>query len=96
MKSPLAWGRGSKLQTDAPMVSRSTSPVAPRVGAWIETFRGLMWLRCSMSRSPLAWGRGSKHPQGAFYMWAVGGEVAPRVGAWIETLHARYDEEASE
>ena len=34
LKSPLAWGRGLKLDT---VFTRATNKVAPRVGAWIET-----------------------------------------------------------
>ena len=79
--SPLAWGRGSK-----PRLSRrllDAGAVAPRVGAWIETFNGPQLVL--ERKSPLAWGRGSKrlHPQPLLGPKAV----APRVGAWIETAY---------
>ena len=63
-KSPLAWGRGSKRLDHRTTPPASSGPVAPRVGAWIETPLEIdteaaapgLW-------SPLAWGRGSKRRQ---------------------------------
>ena len=56
--------------------------VAPRVGAWIETFSALTGNK-DVSTSHPVWVRGLKHGNG------ISGEclcnVAPRVGAWIET-----------
>ena len=79
LTSPLAWGRGSKLQGH--VAGHQRRMVAPRVGAWIETteFRH----RQRRRRSPLAWGRGSKHMPDTEL--PIGANVAPRVGAWIET-----------
>ena len=57
-ESPLAWGRGSKLGQSG--TSGIVTGVAPRVGAWIETFTQPISRRV--------------------------GRVAPRVGAWIETI----------
>ena len=61
--SPLAWGRGSKHRDRRmPLHVR----VAPRVGAWIETFPSATatprWW------SPLAWGRGSKRLRGMNFL----------------------------
>ena len=58
-RSPPAWGRGLKL----PLICLGvlSPPVAPRVGAWIET---RFWcVYCKPQRSPPAWGRGLKHRQ---------------------------------
>ena len=55
--------------------------VAPRVGAWIET------LRCMVYKIPPpshpVWVRGLKPLKTVFYLQPC--KVAPRVGAWIET-----------
>ena len=55
--------------------------VAPRAGAWIETFSahpGVLWVM-----SPPARGRGLK-PVIQDDLWQIY-HVAPRAGAWIET-----------
>ena len=57
MKSPLAWGRGLKLFGSGKY--RDKIPVAPRVGAWIET--DAVGSNKLSILSPLAWGRGLKH-----------------------------------
>src|SRR5690606_8039442 len=80
--SPPARGRGSKRgQLERVAQDR---PVAPRAGAWIETWA--LWSYCAQPASPPARGRGSKratrHPP------TQGGPVAPRAGAWIETIRA--------
>ena len=81
MSSHPVWVRGLKLAFS--ISSYILSPVAPRVGAWIETLR----------YTRVAGGQGSSHP-----VWVRGLKplflegfpdqpiVAPRVGAWIETL----------
>jgi len=55
--------------------------VAPRVGAWIETFTYKGYFSLAGSRP--AWARGLKRP--LLERRSVGRDVAPRVGAWIET-----------
>ena len=66
-RSPLAWGRGSKHYHSREIVLANIGPVAPRVGAWIETFFGTL-TRVPTTVSPLAWGRGSKpYPSTALY-----------------------------
>ena len=60
---------------------KTTSEVAPRVGAWIETRQGER--RERQPESPLAWGRGLKLILTKKIINFFG--VAPRVGAWIET-----------
>ena len=57
-------------------------PVAPRVGAWIETARDLDGL-ISKGRSRPAWARGLKRKPRRRMPRPP--KVAPRVGAWIET-----------
>ena len=56
-------------------------PVAPRVGAWIETTAPL--LRCFFYASHPVWVRGLKQKICLRLPSLV--LVAPRVGAWIET-----------
>ena len=81
--SPLAWGRGLKLQWL--LVTAGAVLVAPRVGAWIETRDGTN--KSELGMSPLAWGRGLKlMPPLASRLLP---SVAPRVGAWIETWSMR-------
>ncbi len=55
--------------------------VAPRVGAWIETFMGLkFWMNVLVAPRVGAWIETCmNHQLKLKYM------VAPRVGAWIET-----------
>ena len=55
--------------------------VAPRVGAWIETFRLIS--RKGTEESHPEWVRGLKHLADIKLPEHHG--VAPRVGAWIET-----------
>ncbi len=55
--SPLAWGRGLKQYLKGG--ARCMRPVAPRVGAWIETQSHQSG--AGLRESPLAWGRGLKH-----------------------------------
>ena len=77
--SPLAWGRGLKRLPLLHLLLRYW--VAPRVGAWIETFllcqvapcicvapRVGAWIETVLSRITM-----------------LISAVAPRVGAWIET-----------
>ena len=73
-----AWARGLKHWL---MSITSTSPVAPRVGAWIETGQRREWVACVWSRP--AWARGLKHHH--LNRDSCLRRVAPRVGAWIET-----------
>ena len=58
------------------------SGVAPRVGAWIETYAG-KGTGDGQSSLPV-WERGLKLPLVAMLQNMP--SVAPRVGAWIETL----------
>ena len=58
--------------------------VAPRVGAWIETWIGGTGPKTA-ARSHPVWVRGLKHLITPIRIRH--GYVAPRVGAWIETLH---------
>ena len=59
----------------------NSQAVAPRVGAWIETF--FIISESYLTSSHPVWVRGLKrhHQHGQ----RGGGGVAPRVGAWIET-----------
>ena len=85
--SPLAWGRGSKhANRSVLMCRRGRCTVAPRVGAWIETFQRLRLSSEYIMKSPIAWGRGSKHFEDERRSAPIKWHVAPRVGAWIETL----------
>ena len=61
--------------------------VAPRVGAWIETY----WvrIRISISGSHPVWVRGLKLQKSSVQKCAL--QVAPRVGAWIETFTLSCD-----
>ena len=72
------WVRGLKLEA---LKSITAYPVAPRVGAWIETVDRENKLTDPMSHP--VWVRGLKHGVGEHIKIAVA--VAPRVGAWIET-----------
>ena len=73
------WVRGLKHRMAR--VARQEDNVAPRVGAWIETW--MMTLRKARSGSHPVWVRGLKRDYG---LWLSGDlQVAPRVGAWIET-----------
>ena len=56
--------------------------VAPRVGAWIETF--LHSAQHTPDRSHPVWVRGLKQAYGRGFQRDK--RVAPRVGAWIETF----------
>ncbi len=56
LASPPAWGRGLKRAGKAKI--NTLFKVAPRVGAWIETFRIAGFVP---GTSPPAWGRGLKH-----------------------------------
>ena len=56
--------------------------VAPRVGAWIETWKVRSDLRRIPESHPV-WVRGLKQSAGMICDYI--GLVAPRVGAWIET-----------
>ena len=51
-RSPLVWGRGLKHETP---ILLNLFPVAPRVGAWIETIWTAVWSG-SWPTSPLAVG----------------------------------------
>ena len=57
------------------------SYVAPRVGAWIETYQVQQGRRRRQSHP--VWVRGLKHLLACYYRRRYC--VAPRVGAWIET-----------
>ena len=56
--------------------------VAPRAGAWIETYQEEY--RSVSARSPPVRGRGLKRVTDTPFALFV--EVAPRAGAWIETV----------
>ena len=78
--SPLVQGRGSKL-AEVARIDRNLG-VAPRTGAWIETFAALR-LRSAFEVAPRtgAWIETTQTARGTYQMPAV----APRTGAWIET-----------
>ena len=59
--------------------------VAPRVGAWIETYH-IVILVLSVLSHPV-WVRGLKHV--LYFKYILKNIVAPRVGAWIETFRKR-------
>ena len=73
---------GAWIETMNLRTTRSTMPVAPRVGAWIETFYPQRAVDAAASHP--VWVRGLKHKQN--YLRALPQVVAPRVGAWIETI----------
>ena len=81
---------GAWIETDIPEISRWQHPVAPYVGAWIETVVSTSTKLPRMSHP--TWVRGLKHtstiPRKSKTM------VAPYVGAWIETV--LYDKEGNE
>ena len=58
------------------------NPVAPRVGAWIETLQYRQTPSEETGSHPV-WVRGLKRAEES-HILDMGG-VAPRVGAWIET-----------
>ena len=62
-----------------------TAPVAPHVGAWIETKpkRITIWHGTSLP----TWERGLKRNGEVYFRMKQ--HVAPHVGAWIETLKAK-------
>ena len=70
--------RGLKLLLK--LMQRLANPVAPRVGAWIETIKNSVCYSGNVSHP--AWVRGLKRPEGVVVSKF---SVAPRVGAWIET-----------
>ena len=67
------------------MIITNNNPVAPHVGAWIETC--LIIRLTSSSMSLPTWERGLKQPYGLADKADV--RVAPHVGAWIETVCMR-------
>src|SRR5947207_670079 len=67
---------------------RGPMRVAPRAGAWIETWRGAA--RFIPNRpSPPARGRGLKHTSAR--LEGTARQAAPRAGAWIETVSIAGD-----
>ena len=74
------WGRGLKPFSTLPLPFGL--PVAPYMGAWIETRLSLRALRAV--RSLPTWGRGLKPRSAALSTIPV--RVAPYMGAWIETI----------
>ena len=74
------WVRGLK-PLHRPKI-KILSNVAPRVGAWIETFSET--LSKKVPESHPVWVRGLKHEFDQFIDFFE--FVAPRVGAWIETI----------
>ncbi len=83
--SPLAQGRGLKLMYL--FLLYYLHSVAPRAGAWIETYVAGIYIIYKIV-SPLAQGRGLKLLQTRIFV--VKSSVAPRAGAWIETFHIHY------
>jgi len=79
VESPLAQGRGSKLFVA--VGCRDLGEVAPRAGAWIETWRCAMISALADCR-PSRRGVDRNDSRGRF---ALRKQVAPRAGAWIET-----------
>ena len=77
------WVRGLKL--DNTFRLDGICGVAPRVGAWIETYWSVRSISTPMSHP--VWVRGLKPAKKA--MFEKGTHVAPRVGAWIETEKKR-------
>ena len=71
--------RGSKLATIGTDCTLAT--VAPRAGAWIETYAALQPVSSSSGRSPC----GSVDRNYTQMQDGVIHAVAPRAGAWIET-----------
>ena len=74
------WVRGLKQEKKEP--EKPKEEVAPRVGAWIETFVTLTYDDEHIPSHPV-WVRGLKPHQTCLCFAAY--TVAPRVGAWIET-----------
>ena len=80
-QSPPAWGRGLKQRYKDWLPD--LLPVAPRVGAWIETFTSKNCRSCVMVAPRVgAW----IETDGELLPYQWHDKVAPRVGAWIETF----------
>ena len=77
------WVRGLKLWSLPPLIMYL--PVAPRVGAWIETVYAYFFSMLN----PVAPRVGAWIETVPRTESAKQGQVAPRVGAWIETLRDR-------
>ena len=80
MQSPLAQGRGLKLRWCEGC--NHYHQVAPRAGAWIETYRAeVLPNNSTVAPRAGAWIETFFTP---FHF--SGRQVAPRAGAWIETM----------
>ena len=86
MRSHPTWVRGLKLLWH--ILTIKDSPVAPYVGAWIET-SGVKSVEAYKESHP-TWVRGLKPGRTSHRRWAT--SVAPYVGAWIETDRLRWSE----
>ena len=75
---------GAWIETLLSLCTLTISPVAPRVGAWIETY--FSGKTENIDKSHPVWVRGLKLLY--HHVCVDGNHVAPRVGAWIETKYS--------